>query len=291
MPAVFRKELRLAYGSLFGYAVAAILLFFMGLFTAVLHLMSRYADFSVSLASMQAVLAVLVPLAALRAFAAETRNGTDRWLFSLPVSTGAIVTGKFFALLTVFALPTALTALYPTLLSSFGRISLAAAYSSLFGYFLLIAALIALSLFCSALVRGRIASALLSLGVCLAVYFSDLLTSVLPSAAGFSMVLCLVASFGVGALLGLLSRRVSVGLVAGAIPAAVTLFVFFLAPSAFVSLVPRFLSAANPFARMSGFSGGYFDLNALLYFLGFSALLLLGAKLVLDSRRLQGGAR
>ena len=131
MQAIYRKELMLYFGGMLGWTVAAILLLFSGLFTAALHLMSGYSDFSLTLLAMQWVLIVTVPFLTMRSIAQERHARTDRLLYSLPLSTWEIVLGKFFAMLTVFLLPTAVTALYPLILSGMGEVSLPSAYAAL----------------------------------------------------------------------------------------------------------------------------------------------------------------
>ena len=137
MGAIYKKELRVAFGGMFGYAICAILLFFYGLFTVLYHLLSGYTDFSFVYASMHLVLAVLIPFLTMRSIAEERHTRTDQLLYSLPIKMHRVVIGKFLAMLTVFLLPTLVAALYPVLLSFFGDVSLLSAASSFVGYVLL----------------------------------------------------------------------------------------------------------------------------------------------------------
>ena len=82
----------------------------------------------------------------MRSISEERRQHTDQLLYSLPLSMGKVVLGKYLAMLTVLLLPMALMCLYPLILSAFGTVNFASAYSGMIGFFLLGAALVALML-------------------------------------------------------------------------------------------------------------------------------------------------
>ena len=156
MSAIFKKELRVAFGGMFGYAVTAILLFFMSAFTVVFNLLSGYPDFSYPLVAMHWVLVVLIPFMTMRSVAEERHSRSDRLLYSLTIRMHRVVLGKYFAMLVLFLIPTAAAALYPLILSFFGEISLVGAYTCLLGYILLGGALIAICMFVSSLVENQV---------------------------------------------------------------------------------------------------------------------------------------
>lgn len=196
MMAIYRKDARAYLHSVFGWGMMALLLCGFGLFTAIFNLMTGTPNLAYTVSYMQAVLVVLIPVMTLRALAEERQKGSDRLLLSLPIRTVGIVLGKYFAVLTLFAIPTVLCGLYPVLLAGFGKVSFGVAYAAFLGYLLLGAALVALCLFLSSLCRRRLTACLWGIGVCLAVYLlgimgdllggvpllSDLLRSINPFA-------------------------------------------------------------------------------------------------------------
>ena len=63
----------------------------------------------------------------MRVIAEERKQKTDQLLYSLPISLSGVVMGKYLAMVTVLALPVAIMALYPLILSQFGAVSFATA--------------------------------------------------------------------------------------------------------------------------------------------------------------------
>ena len=180
MMAIYKRELRLCFCSVIGYLAVCALLLLSGILTFLNHFVSGSVDFSLVMLSMRWGLLAVVPLLTMRSFAAERREGTDRTLASLPISTAEIVTGKFCALITVLAIPTAVTALYPLLLHSIGEISLATAYASVLGYLLLSCLLIALGMLISSLCKHEAVAGVLTLLILLLLYFLPALAELLP---------------------------------------------------------------------------------------------------------------
>ncbi|MBQ9131369.1 MAG: Gldg family protein [Clostridia bacterium] len=179
MTAIYRKDARAYLHSVFGWGMMALLLCGFGLFIAIFNLMTGTPNLAYAISYMQAVLVVVIPVMTLRALVEERWKGTDRLLLSLPIRTVGIVLGKYFAVFTLFAIPTALCGLYPLLLACFGKVSFGSAYAALLGYLLLGAALIALCLFLSSLCARRLTAALWGIGVCLAVYLLGMLEDLL----------------------------------------------------------------------------------------------------------------
>lgn len=269
MFAIYRKEIKLFFGGMFGYFTVATLLLFTGLFIAVFHLMQGYASFSYTLNAMQAVLLIVVPLLTMRSIAEERHSRTDQLLYSLPISLRDVVLGKYLAMLSLFAIPTAISALYPLILSAFGSVSLPTAYVSLFGYFLLGASMIALCMFVSSLVENQILAAVLSVLASLVLNFIDSAAVLVPSGALPSFLICILAAFGAAALLWHSTKNLNLGLAAALILVIPTAVIYLVKSEWFVSLVPDFLRAIDPFSRYAGFSYGRFDLTGTVFYLCF----------------------
>ena len=276
MVAIFKKELRVAFSGLFGYFVVAILLLFMGIFTVLFNILSGYPEFSLTLGGMHLVLAVLIPFLTMRSIAEERHSRTDRLLYSLPIPMRDVVIGKFFAMLALFCIPTAISALYPILLSFLGEVSLISAYISLFGYVLLGATLIAVCMFVSSLVENQILAAVLSLTVTLLIYFMDSVAVLLPTSATASFIVCLLAALCVGALLWVVSKSLPLGVATAAVFVAIATLLCVIKSSLYESLLPNFFGKLALFAQFAGFMEGYFDLTALVLYLStiFASLFL-----------------
>lgn len=285
MAAIYRKELKIYFSGAFGFVLMALLLLFVGLFTVVFNLILSMANFSLALDPMKMVLVLVIPLLTMRSIAEERHSHTDQLLYSLPIRLRDIVLGKFFAMLTVFAVPTLITALYPLLLATMGSISLAPAYTALFGYFLMGAALIALCTLLSSLVENQIVAVAISIGACLLLYLSDMLFSSLPTSGLVSYLLFVALILIVGVLVCLLSRNLLVSGITVLIFLAPLTVCFLVKPAMFVALFPRFFNAINLFSRQIGFSYGYFDLGGTLFYLTVMILCLFFTVQSMELRR------
>lgn len=235
MMAIYKRELRLCFGMGVGYLVVCALLLLSGLSTFLNHFVAASTDFSAVVLRMEWGLIVAVPLLSMCSFARERREGTERCLAAQPISTAAVVLGKFGAVSSVFAIPTAVTALYPMILHSIGEISLVTAYAALLGYLLLGLFLIALGMLISSLCRHEAVAGGVMLALLLALYFLPKLAEILP-----------------------------------------------------LPWLSNLLVQANPFAILSGFAYGYFDLTGVFYYLSATAFCLLLTALSYVCRRVFG---
>ncbi|MBE6601839.1 MAG: hypothetical protein E7637_04970 [Ruminococcaceae bacterium] len=180
MISVYKKELRIAFGGIFGYLAVAILLFSLGAAALIFNLFFGYADFCYTLAATQPILVVLIPLLSAGSIATERKKGTLDLLFSLPLRASDVVLGKFFALLTVLAIPTLIASLYPILFSFWGTVPLLSSYLAMLGYLLLDALLIALCMLISSLTRKRAVAAVIGSVACSAIYLCDFAAALIP---------------------------------------------------------------------------------------------------------------
>lgn len=184
MIAIYQRELRRCFGGALGYLAVLALLLSAGVFTFLTHFISGMTDFSLVILRMRWGLIVAIPLLSMQSFARERREGTERMLFSMPLSPLGIVMGKFGALATAFLLPTALTALYPLILNSITEIPLATAYGALVGYLLLGLALLSTGLLVSSIFRHEAAAGAVTLMLSVFFYFLPYLTRLLPAWLG-----------------------------------------------------------------------------------------------------------
>ncbi|WP_029324643.1 Gldg family protein [Butyrivibrio sp. AE3004] len=104
-----------------------------------------------------------IPILCMRAFSEERRSKTDQMILTAPVSVYSIVIGKFLAISTVFAIPTALFCIVPVVLTKFGTIPFIWNYTSLLGFFLYGIMLIAICLFISNLSDNPLICAVISI--------------------------------------------------------------------------------------------------------------------------------
>lgn len=181
MNAVFKREFRSYMNNIIGYGFIALLLLFGGMLIVVYNVLYASAHFEYTMSILQIVLIVAVPVLAMRSIAEEKRSRVDRWIYSLPMKLSSVVLGKYLAMLAVYSIACGILALYPLVLRLFGPVVMAPAYISLFGFWLLGAALLSLCLFLSSLTESQILAALLGVGGVLLLYLLDMFSYLIPA--------------------------------------------------------------------------------------------------------------
>lgn len=285
MSAVFRHELRGYFHSLTAYVFGAFLLAVVGLGSMLYNLQYAVSNFEFVLSFASIIFVVIVPVLTMRTLAEERRQRTDRLLYSLPITTTAVILGKYLALLTVYLIPLAVISLYPLLFSRFGDVYLPTSYGSLLAFFLLGAALIAVGMFLSSLTENQGFAAGLGIAAILLNYYSVSLAEYTSSTALGS----LIALYVLALLLGLVIRTVtgSENAAYGVTLALVVLLAvaYFLNSAAFEGLLPDIMTRLSLFRRFSSFVNGAFDLTAVVYYLSVAGFFLFLSVQSLEKRR------
>ena len=155
MTAVLKHELRNYFHTLTAYVFGAFLLAFIGLGATLYNLQAAVSNFEFVLSFGSLVFVVIVPILTMRVIAEEKKQRTDQLLYSLPITTTEVVLGKYLALLVVYLIPLAVVSVYPLIFARYGDVYLLTSYGSIFAFFVLGAALIALGVFISSLTENR----------------------------------------------------------------------------------------------------------------------------------------
>ncbi len=162
MLAIYKKELQSYFHSFIGCLFIGVSLFFIGLYYFVYCLLYGYPYFSYVINSVIVLFMLTVPILTMRIMAEERRSKTDQLILTAPVTVSQIVLGKFLALLTILAVPTAVSAVYPLILRRFGSVPLGESYLALLAFFLYGAVCIAIGLLVSSLTESQVIAAVLS---------------------------------------------------------------------------------------------------------------------------------
>ena len=155
MKAIFIHELKSYFHSLTAWVFAAFLLCFVGIGAMMYNIQAAVSNFEYVLSLSSLAFVVIAPILAMRVLAEERRQKTDQLLYALPVSTVEVILGKYAALLVLYLVPLAIIAVYPLIFAQFGEVYLPTSYGSLFAFFLLGAALLAVGMFISSLTDNQ----------------------------------------------------------------------------------------------------------------------------------------
>ncbi len=180
MTAIYKRELRAYLTSMVGCIVMAFFIATGGLYFMVYNLLNGYAYFSYALYSTTFFLMIAVPILTMRCFAEEKKNKTEQLLMTAPVSLTNVVLGKYFAMMTIFAVPNIVFCTMPLIISMYGESFFVVDYSAILAYYLLGSVFIAVGMFLSSLTESQVIAAITTLGVLYVLYMWDGIIEILP---------------------------------------------------------------------------------------------------------------
>jgi ABC-2 type transport system permease protein len=201
----------------------------------------------------------------------DKKTRTDLLLRTLPLKTIDYVLGKYFALITMIFIPTAIIFSYTLILSFYGSVNVIAAISGTLALFLCGCALGALGMFISSLTNNTVISAVFCFGAMLLIYFMPTVILLLPKKPISAVIFFII--------IGALSAYAVYKLCKSMEGALVTLFVFALGalavyainPTLLEGLLPRLFSSMSVTERFEIFaSNAILDLSAIIYFITFA---------------------
>ena len=183
---VWRKEMRLYFGSPVAYVVFTFFLLISGWFFSQIFLF--YSDASMRsfmqpqfgqnlnitenvmrplFTNMGVVLLFFIPMLTMRLLAEEKKSGTMELLLTYPVRDGEILAGKFLAAAALYVVLLALTLLYPGLVAYFTRVEWGPILTGYLGLVLMGGTFLAVGLLVSSLTENQIVAGFGTFGVLL----------------------------------------------------------------------------------------------------------------------------
>ena len=285
MGAIFRHELRNYFHSLTAYVFGAFLLAVVGLGSVLYNLQAAVSNFEFVLSFASIIFVVIVPILTMRTMAEERRQRTDQLLYSLPITTTQVVLGKYFALLVVYLIPLAVISLYPLLFSQFGDVYLPTSYGSLFAFFMMGAALLAVGMFLSSLTDNQGFAAGIGVAAILLNYYSVSLAEYTSSTAMGSLIALYVIALLLGVVIHNLTRNENLAYgVTFALIAALSV-AYFVNSTAFEGLLPDIMTKLSLFRQFNSFVNGAFDLTAIVYYVSVMGFFLFLSVQSMEKRR------
>ena len=285
MGAIFRHELRNYFHSLTAYVFGAFLLAVVGLGSVLYNLQAAVSNFEFVLSFASIIFVVIVPILTMRTLAEERRQRTDQLLYSLPITTTQVVLGKYFALLVVYLIPLAVVSLYPLLFSQFGEVYLPTSYGSLFAFFMMGAALLAVGMFLSSLTDNQGFAAGIGIAAILLNYYSASLAEYTSSTAMGSLIALYVIALLLGVVIHNLTRNENLAYGVTLVLIAALSVAYFVNSSAFEGLLPDIMTKLSLFRQFNSFVNGAFDLTAIVYYVSVMGFFLFLSVQSMEKRR------
>lgn len=285
MGAIFRHELRNYFHSLTAYVFGAFLLAVIGIGAMFYNLEAAVSNFEFVLSFASIIFVVIVPILTMRTMAEERRQRTDQLLYSLPITTTQVVLGKYLALLVVYLIPLAVVSLYPLLFSQFGEVYLPTSYGSLFAFFMMGAALLAVGMFLSSLTDSQGFAAGIGIAAILLNYYSVSLAEYTSSTAMGSLIALYVIALLLGVVIHNLTRNENLAYGVTLVLIAALSVAYFVNSSAFEGLLPDIMTKLSLFRQFNSFVNGAFDLTAIVYYVSVMGFFLFLSVQSMEKRR------
>ncbi|MBQ9151610.1 MAG: ABC transporter permease [Clostridia bacterium] len=278
MFAVYKREFKAYMSNVYGWLFMAVLLLFIGVSMFIQNLLFGAPNIEYALLggeytwlSGEVALLLMIPVLCMRSMAEDKRNKTDMFYLSLPLQTSSVVLGKYFALLTVYAIPCAVICVYPVVLGMFGNVNFLGSYVAILFFFLLGAALIAVCQFLSSLTDNLVVAAVLGVVATAALFFLPMLAYLLPATAMVSFVGLVILAVLIAGIAFLVTRNLNVTAITGAALIVPLSVLYIIMGDKFAGLLPSVLEFMAPFLQFEevGYYG-LFDIRSLVLLLSYS---------------------
>ncbi len=273
MGAIYKREFKSAFHNMTGCIAVSFMLLISGIYMVAYNFQGLSPQFENVLYSIRFYLAFIIPILTMRSFADERAQKTDLLLYSLPVSSLKIVLGKYFAMLTIYAIPTAVMMIYPLILSIYGKVNFLSAYSAIFAFLLLGAALIAIGMFMSSLTDSQVIAAVLGIAALVFCYLAEGIAGFIPTTSVASFVALTACVCLVGLLVRHMTKSYNAGIITAIILEAALVIVYIIKSSLLEGLFPNIIKGFSIFEKTSPFFAYQtFDLTSVVYYLAISAV-------------------
>ena len=274
MTAIYKRELKSYLTSMVGYLFIFFVLVLTGVYFSAYQLSAAYPKFETTLSAVTFVFLIGVPILTMRVLAEERKQKTDQLLLTAPVSVGNIVTGKYLALVTVYAIPILVLCTYPLIMSKFGTVDFGTAYTAILGFFLLGCANIAIGLFMSALTESQVIAAVLTFVLLFAFYMMNGISSFFSKTSMSTCVTFGLLILAAAIIVYTMIKNVLISAAVGVIGEVILVIVYLLKSSIFEGGIQKVLDIFNLSGHFDNFTNNIFDIKGIVYFLSVIAVCL-----------------
>ena len=285
MIAVYKRELRSYLTSMIGYLFIFFILLLTGIYFSAYQLGAAYPRFEYTLSALTFVFLISVPILTMRVLAEERKQKTDQLLLTAPVSVEKIVFGKYLALVAVFAIPVVIMCVYPLIMSKFGTISYASAYTGILGFFLLGCANLAIGVFMSALTESQVIAAVLTFVFLFAFYMMNGISSFFSQTSMSTAVAFGLLIVAIAIIIYTMIKNVLISVVIGAVGEIALVIVYVVKSSIFQGGIQKVLNVFNLSGHYDNFTNGVFDVTGIVYFISVIAICLFLTMQSIQKRR------
>ena len=285
MTAIYKRELKSYLTSMVGYLFIFFILVLTGIYFSAYQFSAAYPKFEYTLSAVTFVFLIGVPILTMRVLAEERKQKTDQLLLTAPVSVGNIVIGKYLALVTVYAIPILVMCTYPLIMSKFGTVAFASAYTAILGFFLLGCANIAIGVFMSALTESQVIAAVLTFVLLFAFYMMNGISSFFSKTSVSTCVTFGLLILAAAIILYTMIKNALISAIAAVIGEVILIVIYVVKSSVFEGGIQKVLNIFNLSGHFDNFTSNIFDIKGIVYFLSVIAVCLFLTMQSISKRR------
>ncbi len=175
--------------------------------------------------------------------------------------------------------------LYPLVFAQFGEVYLPASYGSLFAFFIMGAALIAIGTFISSLTVNQGIAAGISVLIFLFNYYSASLAEYVSSTTQGSLAALFIISVIMGLIVNFLAKNKTLAYITTLLLMLITAVIYFADKTLFEGMLPDIMEKLSLFERFNTFVNGVFDVTSVIYYVTIAIFFLFLAVQSLEKRR------
>lgn len=268
MTAIYKRELKSYFDTMIGFVFIAFIVAAMGIYFFVYNMSGGYPYFSATLTGTLFVLLISIPVLTMKCLADEKRSKTDQLLLTAPISLTKIILGKYFAMVTIFAIPVLISCLCPLIIKANGTAYLFNDYASILAFFLMGCVYIAIGMFISSLTESQIIAAVGTFGILFLLQLWPDLIAYLPSTAAASFIGFIVIVLLIALIINSMTKNWLISSIIGLGGVFILLITYISNANLFDNALSQLLSKITFIDTLYNFtSNQLFDVTGLIYFI------------------------
>ncbi|MCR5743438.1 MAG: ABC transporter permease [Lachnospiraceae bacterium] len=272
MSAIYFRELKSYFTGMIGPVVVAALMVFIGFHFWIYNLGSGYPYFARALTGVASYLIIIVPILTMKSMSEDKKAKTDQVLLTSAVNTTQIVLGKYFATLTVFAIPVLYSCIFPIILGFKTYHSYLIDYTTILAFFLMGAAYIAIGLFISSLTESQIIAAITCFLTIFLMMLIPMFSSYISDSTLVNAVLFSILAFILVLIVNSTIRNAYASTCIFIVSMIVIWGLYFIKGDVFAGAFSKMLNIVTFSNGISYYAAGVFDLKGIVMFLSVSIL-------------------
>ena len=182
--------------------------------------------------------------------------------------------GKYLALVTIYAIPIAVLATYPLIMSKFGTVAFGSAYTALLGFFLLGSANIAIGVFFSAITESQVIAAVLTFVFLFAFYMMNGISSFFSEGALSTCITFGLLILAAALIIYTMIKNLLISAAVCVIGEIILAIIYVVNSSFFSGGIQKALNIVNLSSHFDNFANSIFDIKGILYFVSVIAVCL-----------------